>query len=179
LSTSPLPARARLRYAGVFASKRSPAAIQDALSDLLLTKVKLLEFQPRWRQIELGDRTKLGGPFNALGLDTVIGAKVRGVTDAFRVVVRARSMREYEEFLPTGRRFQIAAEALDALRPSHLEWDIALELDQAEARAVRLDSRGRLGWTSWMVPDSQGGVRSDTHLGRGSRRLAHRQKVTA
>ncbi|MGH7025069.1 MAG: type VI secretion system baseplate subunit TssG, partial [Caulobacteraceae bacterium] len=142
---SPLPARARLRYAGVFASKRSPAAIQDALSDLLRTPVRLLEFQPRWRRIETDDRSRLGADFATLGADAILGAKVHGVTDAFRVVVRARSLREYEDFLPTGLRFNIAAEALDALSPSHLEWDIALELDEAEARAVRLDGRGRLG----------------------------------
>ncbi|MGH7025306.1 MAG: type VI secretion system baseplate subunit TssG, partial [Caulobacteraceae bacterium] len=65
--------------------------------------------------------------------------------------------------------------------PSHLEWDIALELDEAEARAVRLDGRGRLGWTGWMTPDAAGGVRSDAHLSRGSRRLARarKQEVTA
>ncbi|HEY5289707.1 MAG TPA: type VI secretion system baseplate subunit TssG [Caulobacteraceae bacterium] len=180
-SNSVLPARARLRYAGVFASKRSPAAIQDALSDLLRTKVKLLEFQPRWRQIEIADRTRLGRDFATLGVDTVIGAKVHGVTDAFRVVVRASSMRDFEDFLPTGLRFKVAAEALDALSPSHLEWDLALELDEAEARAIRLDGRGRLGWTSWMSPDKTGGIRSDAHLDRESRRLARsrRDKVTA
>jgi len=180
-AASPLPARARLRYAGAFASKRSPAAIQDVLSDLLRTKVKLLEFQPRWRGIEAGDRTRLAGPFNCLGADAVIGARVWGVSDAFRVVVRATSLREYEDFLPSGVRHRIAAEALDALRPSHLEWDLALELDQTHARPLRLNGLGRLGWTGWLCPDPNGGVRADAHLGRASRRLARprHQEVNA
>jgi type VI secretion system ImpH/TssG family protein len=180
-AASPLPARARLRYAGAFASKRSPAAIQDVLSDLLRTKVKLLEFQPRWRGIEAGDRTRLAGPFNCLGADAVIGARVWGVSDAFRVVVRATSLREYEDFLPSGVRHRIAAEALDALRPSHLEWDLALELDQTHARPMRLNGLGRLGWTGWLCPDPNGGVRADAHLGLASRRLARprHQEVNA
>lgn len=169
------PARARLYYAALFASRRSPAAIQDSLSDLLRTPVRLLEFQPRWRQIEPEDRTRLGLGFNSLGIDTVTGAKVRGVSDAFRIVIRVISMREYEDFLPTGRRFEVAAEALDAFSPSHLEWDLALELDEAQARAARLDGRARLGWTSWVSPQKQGGVRADAHLGRSARRSARRQ----
>ncbi|HZL00556.1 MAG TPA: type VI secretion system baseplate subunit TssG [Caulobacteraceae bacterium] len=169
------PARARLHYASLFASRRSAAGIQDALTDLLRTQVRLLEFQPRWRDIEAEDRTRLGRGFNCLGMDTVIGAKVRGVSDAFRIVVRAASLREYEDFLPTGRRFKVAAEALDAFSPSHLEWDLALELDEAAARPAKLDGRARLGWTSWMAPGKHGGVRAEAHLGRGARRLARLQ----
>ena len=174
---SVFPARARLHYAGLFASRRSAAGIQDALTNLLRTPVRLVEFQPRWRDVEAGDRSRLGAGFNALGSDAVIGGKIFGVTDAFRVVVRAQSMRDYEDFLPTGSRFKVAAEALDAFSPSHLEWDLALELEDSKARPVRLDGRGRLGWTGWLAPTRTGGVRSDAHLGRSARRLARRRRA--
>lgn len=174
---SAFPARARLHYAGLFASRRSPAAIQDALTNLLRTPVKLLEFQPRWREVEREDRSCLGKGFNTLGSDAVIGGKIYGVTDAFRVVVRAQTLRDYEDFLPTGRRFKVAAEALDAFSPSHLEWDLALELEDSKARPLRLDGRGRLGWTGWLAPTRTGGVRSDAHLGRSARRLARSRRA--
>jgi type VI secretion system protein ImpH len=168
------PRRARLHYASVFASHRSPAALQDALSHLLRTPVRVVEFLPRWRNIEPGDRSRLGAPggFNALGLDTVTGSSVRGVTDAFRVIVRAGSFAEYESFLPTGLQFKIAAEALDAFTPSHLEWELEIELDEEAARPAQLDGRTRMGWTSWMAPTGKGGVRADARLGRISRRIA-------
>jgi type VI secretion system ImpH/TssG family protein len=168
------PAEARLHYASLFASHRSAAGIQDALSHLLGTPVRLIEFQPRWRAIEPEDRTRLGGAggFNALGRDTVIGSSVRGVTDAFRIVVRTRSFREYESFLPTGPQFKIAAEALDAFSPSHLEWELELELDEREARPARLDGRTRMGWTSWMAPTGRTGVRAEARLGRSAKRIA-------
>ncbi|HEY7901403.1 MAG TPA: type VI secretion system baseplate subunit TssG [Caulobacteraceae bacterium] len=173
------PARARAGYAGAFASRRSPAAIQDVISDLLRTPVKLLEFQPRWRDIENADRTRLGGDFNQLGGDAVLGGKLWGVSDAFRIVIRTRSLRDYQGFLPTGLKFRVAAEALDALAPSHLEWDIALEIPERAAAPARLDARARLGWTSWLAPKSRGPLRSDAHLTRGSSRFAARREIAA
>jgi len=165
------PAEARLHYAGLFASRRSAAGIQDALSNLLRTPVRLREYAVRQRMIEPDDRTRLGGAFCQLGADTVAGSSVRTVTDAFRVVLKARNLREYEEFLPTGRRFAIAAEALEAFAPSHLEWDLELEIDEAETRGMRLDGRARLGWTSWSDPNlTSGKVRADARLRRASGR---------
>jgi len=168
------PERARLHYASLFASHRSAAGVQDALTHLLGTPVHLVEFLPRWRDIEPADRSRLGAPggFNALGRDTVTGSSVRAYTDAYRVVVWARSFAEYESFLPTGAQFKIAAEALDAFTPSHLEWEIEVELDEREARPARLDGRTRMGWTSWMAPSGAGGVRAEARLGRSARRIA-------
>ena len=164
----------RLHYASLFASHRSAAGIQDALTHLLRTPVRLVEFLPRWRDIEPPDRSRLGAPggFNGLGLDTVTGSSVRGVTDAYRVVVRARTFAEYESFLPTGDRFKVAAEALDAFTPSHLEWELEIELDEQEAKPARLDGRTRMGWTSWMALTGAGGVRADARVGRTARRNA-------
>jgi type VI secretion system ImpH/TssG family protein len=172
------PARARLHYAGLFASRRSAAGLQDALAHLLCTPVRLREFQTRWREIDGGDRTRLGTAFNGLGTDAVLGGRVRSVSDAFQVVVRAGSIRDYEGFLPTGGRFKIAAEAIDAFAPSHLEWDIELEVDEHDVRPARLDGMARLGWTSWMAPTGGAGVRADARLGRSARRLVRAKGVS-
>ena len=169
---SALPARARLYYAGLFVSHRSAAALQDALTELLRTPVRLKEYLPRWRDIDPGDRTALGRSFGSLGVDTVLGSRVRGVSDAFQVIVSARTFREYEEFLPSGSKFKIAAEALDAFAPSHLEWELQLELDEREARPAKLDGRTRLGWTGWVAPPGEERVRADARLRRDARRQA-------
>jgi type VI secretion system ImpH/TssG family protein len=166
--SSAFPMRARLFYAGLFAGRRSALAIQDALTSLLQTPVKLHDFQSKWRDIEPGDRTRLGrsGGYNALGRDTVLGSRVRGVSDAFRVTVRTTSFKEYESFLPSGRKFKIAAEALQAFAPSHLQWELELEIEGKQARTVRLDGRSRLGQTSWVNPGK--GLRADARLGSGA-----------
>lgn len=158
------PARARLHYAGVFAGRRSAGAIEDALTHLLGVQSSVLEFQPRWRRIELQDQSRLGQQFATLGGDAVAGQRVRIASDAFRVVIRTRSFAEFEELLPCAARFAIAAEALDGFAPSHLEWDLMLEIDDALVPPACLDGRSRLGWTSWLQPTGTRGVRADAHL---------------
>lgn len=168
---SPFPARARLHYAGLYASRRSAGGIEDALTHLLRQPVRVLEFQPRWRDVSVEDQSRLGAQFATLGGDLMVGARVRTASDAFRVVVRADSLREYEQLLPSGGRFAIAREALDSFAPSHLEWDIMIEMEERHARPARLDGRSRLGWTGWLSPKKDSGrIRADAHLTRAAAR---------
>lgn len=166
---SALPPRARLHYAALFASRRSAASLEDALSHLLCQPLRILEYQPRWQKIEEGDRSRLGQHFCELGSDALLGSRVRTVSDAFRVVIQTKSLRQYEALLPHGAHFAIAAEALDAFAPSHLEWDIALEIAQDDVPRGRLDGRTRLGWTSWVGKDLSATSRQDAHLRRTRR----------
>jgi len=163
---SALPARARLHYAGLLAGQRNARGIEDALSHLLRQKVEVHEFQPRWRTFEKDDRTRLGQAFATLGSDLVLGGRVRTASDAFRVVIRSTSLRDYESLLPTGGRFRILAEALDAFAPSHLEWDVALEIEERLCPQAKLDGRTRLGWTTWMTPGKSQRIRRDTIISK-------------
>lgn len=163
------PAQARLHYAALFASGRSAVAIEDALAHLLGQSVRLLEFQPRWRDIELDDQTRLGASFAELGVNAILGGRVRTVTDAFRVIIRARDLQDFETLMPSGARFALAVEALDAFAPSHLDWDIMVEMEERHARPARLDGRTQLGWTGWLCPAGTDRVRSDVHLTRNAR----------
>ncbi|MFM6930824.1 MAG: type VI secretion system baseplate subunit TssG [Novosphingobium sp.] len=166
---SAFPPQARLHYAGFFASRRSAVGLQDALSHLLGQPLTIQQFQPRWQSIEPADRSRLGRDFCELGTDAILGSQVRTVTDAFRVVIRAQTHRDYLSLMPPGKRFAIAAEALDAFAPSHLEWDLAVEIAGTQAPPTKLDGKGRLGWTSWIGKDTNRPIRSDAHLRRGSR----------
>lgn len=163
-------AKARVHYAGLFASRRSAVGIEDALSHLLCQPVKLLEFQPRWRDLEPDDLTRLGRGYATLGGDAVLGGRIRSASDAFRVVIRAKNFRDYQSLLPTSERFAIAAEALDAFTPSHIEWDICLEIEDGQAPPARLDGKAQLGWTGWVKPRKKSGdgktIRADAHLRR-------------
>lgn len=165
------PARARLHYAGVFAGRRSAAVLQDALSHLLRTPVRLREFIVRWRDVEPSDRTRIGvtGGFNQLGRDTVLGGRVVIAEDTFRVVVRTRDMDEYEAFLPGSTRHEVARAALQALAPSHLDWELELEIADNKARPLQLNGKGRLGHTSWLTPLGTEDLRADARLRRRGR----------
>jgi type VI secretion system ImpH/TssG family protein len=166
------PVEARLYYAGLYASRRSAAGLQDAIADLAGAPVTLVEYVPLLRDIERADQTQLGRGFNGLGVDAVAGGRTGTVSDAFRVVVRIDDFRDYEAFMPGGRKFDILAEALDSFAPSHLEWDLELGAGEKAVRPAQLNGRARLGWTSWMNPQAGGGVRADARLGRSARRVA-------
>lgn len=142
--------RARTHYAAVFAGPRSAISLQDGLSHLLGQPVRVQEYIAKWRSFEPEDRTCLGRNFATLGSDAVLGSKVYSAADAFRVIVRASDLRTYQSLLPGGERFAVAAEAIEAFKPSHLEWDLCVEIADEDAPPLRLDARSRLGWSSWM-----------------------------
>lgn len=160
------PARARVHYAALLASRRSAIGIEDSLAHLLGQPVKVIEYQPRWREISDEDQSRLGRSFATLGGDVVLGGRIRTASDSFSIVVGANSFAELEKLLPGKPRFVIASEALDAFAPSHLEWDVRVEIAEREVPPARLDGRARLGWTSWMNPARTDSIRSDTHLRR-------------
>jgi len=166
---SAFPAQARLHYAGFFASRRSAVGMQDALSHLLQQPLVIRQFQPRWQSIEPNDRTCLGHGFSTLGENAILGSRVCTAADAFRVEIQAQSYRDYLSLMPPGSRFAIAAEALDAFAPGHLEWDMAVELRSDLAPRLQLNGKGCLGWTSWLGRDPDLIIRNDTHLRRSSR----------
>jgi type VI secretion system protein ImpH len=169
------PARARIHYAALFASRRSACAIEDGLSHLLGQPVQVLEYQPRWRDIADDDQSRLGMQYCGLGAGALAGRRVRMASDAFRVVVRADSIQALEALLPDGPRFRILSEALDAFAPGHLEWDVTVELAECHARPASLDGRTRLGWTSWSRPGGGDRIRADVHL---RKRVARPHRIT-
>lgn len=165
---APLPRAAYLAYAALFASRRSAVAIEDAMSHLLGHRVRLLEYQPRHRELEPEDCSRLGGAFARLGRGVLLGQRVRTVSDAFRVVIVLDDAGAYRRLLPGAPQHRIAAAALDAFAPGHLEWDIALDLASEHAMSARLDGGTQLGWTSWMGPRAGPPRRRDAHLRRRS-----------
>jgi len=146
-----------------------PRSITDALTHLLRTPVRVVEYAPRWRDVEPGDRSRLGGAFASLGSDAVAGGRVRTLEDAFRLVISVSTAREYAELLPDGRRFALLAEAVRAFAPPHLDWDVELEVAAPALRAARLDGRARLGWTGATGPLPTEGVRRDARFGPHAR----------
>ena len=170
------PARARLRYAALYATPRSAAGIQDALTDLLRVPIRVVEHVARWRDVEPGDRSRVGRGLASLGRDAVSGGRVRTVEDAFRVVATVANARDYAEFLPGGRRYGLLAEALDAFAPPHLEWDLELAVATSAIRGARLAGGAQLGWSSWTGAQPEDGFRADTRLGPSARRIARNLK---
>lgn len=166
------PRQARLRYAALFASSRSPSGIADALSDLLRSPVRIVEHVERWRDVEPAEQSRLGRRFAGLGQNALAGGRVCTADEAFKVIVHVVSAEEHQQLLPGGSRYALLVDAIDAFAPPHLEWEIELAVASEAIRPARLGGTARLGWTSWNGPVELGRIRSDARLGANARRLA-------
>jgi type VI secretion system protein ImpH len=177
------PLRARLHYTGLLITRPSPAVIEDFLSHLLGTQVTVREFVPRWRMIEPGDRTRIGagGCFNRLGGAAVLGARTLAIDDAIAVTIRAKDIKDYERRLPSESEFAIAREALDAIVPAHLEWQLELDIDERDTTPAVIGRVSRLGWSAWLAPKRRSMRRADLRLGsaHASFRAAPERKAFA
>ena len=156
----------RRHYAGAFAGSRNPASIQDALSHLLGTPVRVREFIGRWREIESADQTGLGREGFGLGQGAVLGRRVRVADDTVRFVVRLADRAAYETLLPSGDRFSLAAEGIEAFTPPHLSWELELEIPEARVTGARLGGTDRLGWSTWLAPRGTDSLRADARVKR-------------
>ena len=160
----------QLHYAGAFISRRSASVLRDALAHLLRRPVRMKEFVARWRDVETGDRTRIGSPdrggrYNSLGRDTTLGARVRQAEDTFRITVRASDADDYRRLLPGQPAHEVVRQALHALAPSELSWELELELAEPHAPGARLDGSAPLGLMSWIAPLGRNGlIRADARI---------------
>lgn len=163
-------ATTRLHYAALFGSRRSAGAIAGGLQHLLGLKVTLREFVPVLRDIDAEDQTRLGRQHHQLGT-AVLGRRAYLVDDRFEVRISAPTQQHFRRLLPGGDLFPLAAEALDALAPSHLEWGITLCLPQGEVKPMRLGDQAQLGWSTWIGTAQNDDLRDNVHLRRASAAL--------
>ena len=164
---SGFPFTARIPYAGLFATGRSPAVLVDCLSHFLRTRVSSQEFIARWREIAPMDHTRIGtiGAVNVLGQGAVLGRRVRVIDDTYRIRMHCADMAEYSSYLPISPQFFVVQDVLETLVPPQLEWQLRLELDERKIDGVKLDGTMPLGWAAWMAPQRAARVRADAKLG--------------
>jgi len=167
---SAFSATMRLHYAALFASRRSAGAIAGGLQHLLGLQVSVHEFVPVLRDVAPVDQTRLGVCHHQLG-DAVLGRRVYLVDDRFDVRITAPTHHQFRRLLPGGDLFPLAAGALDALAPSHLEWGITLCLPQAEVKPTQLGDQAQLGWSSWIGAAANDDLRDNVHLRRASAKV--------
>jgi len=154
----------------LFASRRNAAVLQDAVSHVLGVPVRVREFVGRWRDITPEDQTRLAGGAEVaeLGRGAILGRRVRVADDTVRLTVRAGDQAAYDALTPCGDRFVLAAEAIGAFCPGHLDWELELEIDRRDTRQTVLGGGARLGWSSWLGMDRDDGLRADARLRRSS-----------
>lgn len=142
---------AKIAVAGLLSPAiKSASRLRAMLQYLFRAEVAVEQFVGMWMPLEKQDQTSLSGLNAALGKDTILGSSVFSLQDKFRIRIRARSLEEYESFLPNGMHCDRLADSVSFYLGNVLAFEVALGLPETETRPLRLGQFGRLGWTSWL-----------------------------
>jgi len=108
-------------------------------------------FVPRWQQIPQDQHSRLGTLNSRLGVDTLLGERIRDCACTFRVVVDTSGYDDYADFLPSGARFRAAREVIDLFNNDALDYELEVRLPAAGAPPFSLGNQhARLGWSTWL-----------------------------
>ncbi len=153
LQRDAMPDLAKLHYAGHLAHHAKNAdGLKAIITDFFKLPVNLQQFVGEWLEIQSSDLTRLGrSPRTCtLGMSTVLGSRVWGCQNKFRLVFGPLTMQQYESLLPSGERLEKLKAIVRNYIGHELQWDINLILKSEEIKGVRLGGGERLGWSSWL-----------------------------
>ena len=153
LNRDALPDLAKLHYAGHFAHHAKNAdGLKAIIADIFKLPVNLQQFVGEWLDIQDSDLSRLGRtPETAtLGMSAVLGRRVWGCQNKFRLVFGPLTLQQYESLLPSGKRLDKLIAIVRNYLGNEFQWDVNLILKSQEIKGVRLGDSSRLGWTSWL-----------------------------
>ena len=155
-----MPDPAKLFFAGLLACQtRHPDGLVAMVREFFCVPASVVEFVGEWMPISRSDQTRLGisEQSGALGLSTVVGARVWARQFKFRVTLGPLDLAQYRALLPGGASLSELVAIVRNYAGDELSWDVNLLLRHDEVPALRLNGSAQLGWTTWM------GDRSGSH----------------
>ena len=156
-----MPDLAKLLFTGHLACQTKHAdGLQAMIAVYFGFATRIQEFVGEWMEIHERDQTRLGAAphAGALGLSTVVGARVFGCQHKFRVALGPMDLDAYRNMLPgqwgLGEMVAIVRNYIG----NELAWDLNLILRHAEIPPLHLDGKSQLGWTSWLGDKKKDGL---------------------
>jgi len=141
-----------LAYIGILSPQnRCPEGLQSLISDYFGGfEVKILEFVPRWIDIPLQFKTRVGIKAK-LGENITLGNKVHDFRGKFRIVMGPLNIQTFRKFLPGGSEVSELNKLVRFYLLSHFSFDVKLLLRKEDVPAMRLGSKDvQIGWVSWL-----------------------------
>jgi type VI secretion system protein ImpH len=178
-SLDSVPDAAKLGFAGILGAQAKCASrLAGAICGLFNVTAEIDEFVGSRLVIESAEWTILGGRYNMLGADTLLGRTVFSVQDKVRIRIFTKSLAQYVRFLPTGDLCEPLADLVFFYNGEQLDWDAELAIPSGAADPIRLGRFGQLGWTTWMAPNwtSLDTYRRDARF-HPAERMRHKRKV--
>lgn len=176
-----LPDAIKLHYAGLMgANAKSATRLAALITGTFGIRCEVEEFVGSWLPLPREERSQLGLGNATLGGSAMLGQRTFSVSDKFRLRLHARTLEEYETFLPIAKKGEWLSELVTFHLGETFEWEVELALPAREAQPMALGKAGRLGWTSWMAPDrSTDETRCDARFNVQARVKEHRARTAA
>jgi type VI secretion system protein ImpH len=167
---------AKLTVAGLLSPAiKSASRLRSLIAHLFNAHVEVEQFAGMWLPLERGDQSSIGNLNAALGSTALLGASIYSLQDKFRIRITAKSLNDFQNFLPAGRHCDQLTDAVHFYLGDLLSYEVEIGLPERETRAAALGSFGRLGWTTWMKPKDRttiGQFRWDCRFHPAERRAA-------
>ena len=148
-----LPHESLVFYSGLL-SRLAPAAvaIENAVSYLSGTEVRVDQFVEQLIPIEPEDQTRVGSANSRLGMDTVCGGYVWDCQSRFRVNLGPMGYEEFLRFIPSGDLLRPIFFLIKYMVGTEYEFEIRVILKREDVPPCELGSslQPRLGWTAWI-----------------------------
>ena len=153
--------RTFLHYGGIFAHQpRNALSLEAVVADYFGLRVTVIQFYGQWldlsqdNQSRVAFRDESAGSNNELGLNVVVGDRVWGVENKFRVRLGPLGYDQFRRFTPTGDCLTPLGQLVRTYVGPDLDFDIQPVLRQEEVPCTRLGGDEAdpscLGWNTWV-----------------------------
>ncbi|AIF48235.1 type VI secretion system baseplate subunit TssG [Dyella japonica] len=148
-----LPDRYRRHFAGrLWQQTRNAEGLRGLLERFFHVSVAVVEFVAEWMSLPESAHLRLGGGSDvaSLGQTAVLGARVRGCQQRFRLRLGPLDRLQFHRFLPGGEALRQLTAAVRGYVGDEKAWDVQLVLHPHDAPVAQLGRQGRIGMTTWL-----------------------------
>jgi type VI secretion system protein ImpH len=154
-----------LHYGGHFAhAPRNAISLERMLEDCLRLPVHIAQFQGQWLYLRSEDQTRMPsvsepeGRNNQLGVTAVVGERVWGIENRFRLRLGPLTYSQFLEFAPEGKQLIPLSQLTRSYVGPDFDFEIQPVLLAEETPWCQLTDENtfsaRLGWNTWLRGDA-------------------------
>ena len=158
-----IPDEALLYFGGHFAHRpRNAVSLQHLLQDFFELPVMVEQFHGQWLYLRIADQTQMqtdaqpDGRNAQLGLSAVVGEKVWGVENSFRLRLGPLTYQQFLSFTPEGEQLVRICQLTRVYAGPDFDFEVQPVLLAAETPWCTVscdDDAARLGWNTWLRGD--------------------------
>lgn len=152
----------QIYYGGHFTHHpRNAISLERIVTEYFAVPTEILQFVGRWLYLNADDQSRISHPGprnqpnNQMSVSVVVGRRVWGVENSFRLRMGPLTYREFSALTPAGERLRAVTEFVRTYVGLEFDFDIQLVLRKEEVPACQLGGKSevpsRLGWNTWIA----------------------------